>query len=93
MPASDTFVIAGGGLAGAKAAEALREQGFDGRIVLAAEEDIRPYERPPLSKELPAGQDRPRDDLRAPAGLVRRQRASSCCSARRSPGSTAGAAR
>jgi 3-phenylpropionate/trans-cinnamate dioxygenase ferredoxin reductase subunit len=50
MPASDTFIIAGGGLAGAKAAEALRGQGFDGRIVLAAEEDIRPYERPPLSK-------------------------------------------
>src|SRR5581483_6146309 len=51
MPASATFVIAGGGLAGAKAAEALREQGFGGRIVLAAEEDIRPYERPPLSKD------------------------------------------
>ena len=51
MPASDTFVIAGGGLAGAKAAEALREQGFGGRIVLAAEEHIRPYERPPLSKD------------------------------------------
>jgi 3-phenylpropionate/trans-cinnamate dioxygenase ferredoxin reductase component len=51
MPASETFVIAGGGLAGAKAAEALREQGFDGRIVLAAEEEIRPYERPPLSKD------------------------------------------
>ncbi|HET9967221.1 MAG TPA: FAD-dependent oxidoreductase [Streptosporangiaceae bacterium] len=51
MPASGTFIIAGGGLAGAKAAEALREQGFDGRIVLAAEEDIRPYERPPLSKD------------------------------------------
>lgn len=51
MPASETFVIAGGGLAGAKAAEALREQGFSGRIVLAAEEDIRPYERPPLSKD------------------------------------------
>jgi 3-phenylpropionate/trans-cinnamate dioxygenase ferredoxin reductase component len=50
MPASETFVIAGGGLAGAKAAEALRGQGFGGRIVLAAEEDIRPYERPPLSK-------------------------------------------
>jgi 3-phenylpropionate/trans-cinnamate dioxygenase ferredoxin reductase component len=60
MPASDTFVIAGGGLAGAKAAEALREQGFDGRLVLATEEDIRPYERPPLSKEYlqgKAGQD------------------------------------
>ncbi len=51
MPASDMFVIVGGGLAGAKAAEALREQGFDGRIVLAAEEKIRPYERPPLSKQ------------------------------------------
>ncbi|MHB1597195.1 MAG: NAD(P)/FAD-dependent oxidoreductase [Streptosporangiaceae bacterium] len=51
MPASDTFIIVGGGLAGAKAAEALREQGFGGRIVLACEEDIRPYERPPLSKE------------------------------------------
>jgi transketolase C-terminal domain/subunit/NADH dehydrogenase FAD-containing subunit len=51
MPASDTFVIVGGGLAGAKAAEALRAQGFDDRIVLAAEEDTRPYERPPLSKE------------------------------------------
>jgi 3-phenylpropionate/trans-cinnamate dioxygenase ferredoxin reductase component len=51
MPASEPFVIAGGGLAGAKAAEALREQGFSGRIVLAAEEDIRPYERPPLSKD------------------------------------------
>jgi hypothetical protein len=50
MPVSDTFVIAGGGLAGAKAAEALRGQGFGGQIVLAAEEDIRPYERPPLSK-------------------------------------------
>ena len=46
MPVSDTFVIAGGGLAGAKDAEALRGQGFGGRIVLAAEEDIRPYERP-----------------------------------------------
>ena len=51
MPASETFVIAGGGLAGAKTAEALREQGFGGRIVLAAEEGIRPYERPPLSKD------------------------------------------
>jgi 3-phenylpropionate/trans-cinnamate dioxygenase ferredoxin reductase subunit len=51
MPATETFVIAGGGLAGAKAAQALREQGFSGRIVLAAEEDIRPYERPPLSKD------------------------------------------
>jgi 3-phenylpropionate/trans-cinnamate dioxygenase ferredoxin reductase subunit len=51
MPAPSAFVIAGGGLAGAKAAEALREQGFGGRIVLVGEEGIRPYERPPLSKD------------------------------------------
>ncbi|HUY52067.1 MAG TPA: FAD-dependent oxidoreductase [Streptosporangiaceae bacterium] len=51
MPAEPTFVISGGGLAGAKAAEALREQGFAGRIVLIGEEDLPPYERPPLSKD------------------------------------------
>jgi 3-phenylpropionate/trans-cinnamate dioxygenase ferredoxin reductase subunit len=48
---SDTFVIVGGGLAGAKAAETLRAEGFDGRIVLIGDETERPYERPPLSKE------------------------------------------
>jgi 3-phenylpropionate/trans-cinnamate dioxygenase ferredoxin reductase subunit len=46
-----TFVIAGASLAGAKAAEQLRERGFDGRIVLVGAEADRPYERPPLSKE------------------------------------------
>ncbi|MBP2331077.1 3-phenylpropionate/trans-cinnamate dioxygenase ferredoxin reductase subunit [Kibdelosporangium banguiense] len=50
-----TFVIAGGGLAGAKGAEALRDQGFDGDIVLVADESHRPYERPPLSKDFLAG--------------------------------------
>ncbi|WP_433499546.1 NAD(P)/FAD-dependent oxidoreductase [Sphaerimonospora sp. CA-214678] len=48
--AQPTFVIVGASLAGAKAAEALREQGFDGRIVLIGDERERPYERPPLSK-------------------------------------------
>jgi 3-phenylpropionate/trans-cinnamate dioxygenase ferredoxin reductase subunit len=50
-----TFVIVGGGLAGAKAAEALRDQGFVGDIVLVADESDRPYERPPLSKDYLAG--------------------------------------
>ncbi|MEU6427331.1 FAD-dependent oxidoreductase [Microbispora sp. NPDC046973] len=49
------FVIVGAGLAGAKAAEALREQGFDGRITLIGAEPHRPYERPPLSKGYLAG--------------------------------------
>jgi 3-phenylpropionate/trans-cinnamate dioxygenase ferredoxin reductase subunit len=50
-----TFVIVGAGLAGAKAAETLREEGFTGRIVLLGSEPERPYERPPLSKGLLLG--------------------------------------
>ncbi|MDL4818016.1 NAD(P)/FAD-dependent oxidoreductase [Actinomadura opuntiae] len=49
MP-EETFVIVGAGLAGAKAAETLREEGFAGRVLLIGEEIERPYERPPLSK-------------------------------------------
>ncbi|SFC02659.1 NAD(P)/FAD-dependent oxidoreductase [Streptomyces aidingensis] len=45
-----TFVIIGGGLAGAKAAETLRTEGFDGRVILIGDEHDHPYERPPLSK-------------------------------------------
>ncbi|GBE67159.1 reductase [Mycobacterium sp. MFM001] len=55
MASSTTFVIIGGGLAGAKAAEAMRDKDFDGHIVLVAEEEHLPYERPPLSKEFLAG--------------------------------------
>jgi 3-phenylpropionate/trans-cinnamate dioxygenase ferredoxin reductase component len=47
-----TMVIAGAGLAGAKAAETLRAEGYSGRVVLMGEENERPYERPPLSKGL-----------------------------------------
>ena len=52
----ETFVIVGAGLAGAKAAETLREEGFDGRLVLVGDEPERPYERPPLSKEYLRGE-------------------------------------
>jgi len=45
------YVIAGAGLAGAKAAETLRSEGFDGPVVLIGDENERPYERPPLSKD------------------------------------------
>jgi len=45
-----TFVIVGAGLAGGRAAEALRDFGFDGRVVLIGSEGERPYLRPPLSK-------------------------------------------
>ncbi len=52
-----TFVIAGASLAGAKAAETLRDEGFDGEIVLLGTELELPYERPPLSKGYLLGQD------------------------------------
>ncbi|KHO20641.1 FAD-dependent oxidoreductase [Mycolicibacterium setense] len=55
MTTSSTFAIVGGGLAGAKAAEALRDNDFDGHVVLFAAEDHLPYERPPLSKDYLAG--------------------------------------
>jgi 3-phenylpropionate/trans-cinnamate dioxygenase ferredoxin reductase component len=51
-----TFVIVGAGLAGAKAAETLRAEGFDGRLILIGDESERPYERPPLSKEYLRGE-------------------------------------
>ncbi|MGY1804535.1 NAD(P)/FAD-dependent oxidoreductase [Blastococcus sp. SYSU D00922] len=51
MTAAEPYVIVGGGLAGAKAAETLRAEGFDGPVVLVAGEPEVPYERPPLSKD------------------------------------------
>jgi NADPH-dependent 2,4-dienoyl-CoA reductase/sulfur reductase-like enzyme len=50
VDADQTFVIVGGGLAGAKAAEALRAEGFTGRVILICDERDHPYERPALSK-------------------------------------------
>ena len=51
-----THVIVGAGLAGAKAAETLRTEGFEGRVQLVGSEAEPPYERPPLSKELLRGE-------------------------------------
>ncbi|MCB8996695.1 MAG: FAD-dependent oxidoreductase [Actinobacteria bacterium] len=51
----ERFVIIGAGLAGAKTAEHLRAQGFDGAITLIGEEPLHPYERPPLSKGILKG--------------------------------------
>jgi 3-phenylpropionate/trans-cinnamate dioxygenase ferredoxin reductase subunit len=56
VPSKETFVIVGASLAGAKAAETLRVEGFDGRVLLVGEEPQTPYERPPLSKEYLRGE-------------------------------------
>src|SRR4051812_26570471 len=63
MPDSQTHVIVGAALAGAKTAEALREEGFEGRIVLVGQEPELPYERPPLSKDYLRGES-PREKAR-----------------------------
>jgi 3-phenylpropionate/trans-cinnamate dioxygenase ferredoxin reductase subunit len=53
--AESRHVIVGAGVAGARAAEALRAAGAQGPVVLVGEEPEAPYERPPLSKDLLAG--------------------------------------
>ena len=55
MDGNRTYVIVGAGHAGGRAAQAMRQFGFEGRIVLVGEEPHVPYERPPLSKELIVG--------------------------------------
>ncbi|MFC0848491.1 NAD(P)/FAD-dependent oxidoreductase [Streptomyces noboritoensis] len=57
VDADRTFVIVGGGLAGAKAAETLRAEGFNGRVILIGDEREHPYERPPLSKGFLSGKE------------------------------------
>ncbi len=53
--ARQSIHIVGASLAGIRAAEALRRREFDGRIVLLGDEPHRPYDRPPLSKQVLAG--------------------------------------
>lgn len=53
---SETFVVIGAGHAGGQAVATLRSKGFEGNIVLFGDESYVPYERPPLSKGLLAGE-------------------------------------
>jgi 3-phenylpropionate/trans-cinnamate dioxygenase ferredoxin reductase subunit len=62
LMAGQVFVIVGASLAGAKAAQGLRDAGFDGRVVLIGEEPSLPYERPELSKGYLLG-SKSREDL------------------------------
>jgi 3-phenylpropionate/trans-cinnamate dioxygenase ferredoxin reductase component len=59
----ETIAVVGGSLAGIRCAEALRRRGFSGRLVFVSAERERPYDRPPLSKELLRG-DREPDQIR-----------------------------
>jgi 3-phenylpropionate/trans-cinnamate dioxygenase ferredoxin reductase subunit len=55
----ETIVVVGASLAGLRGAEALRRLGFEGRLVLVGDEPHRPYDRPPLSKEVLRGEREP----------------------------------
>ena len=77
MATDQRFVIVGAGLAGAKAAETLREEGFDGRLILIGDEPERPYERPPLSKDYLRGETAEKPYVHAAGALRRATRSSS----------------
>jgi 3-phenylpropionate/trans-cinnamate dioxygenase ferredoxin reductase component len=66
-----TLAIVGASLAGSKAAEATREGGYDGRIVLIGDEPTAPYERPPLSKAVLRGEAEPDSTRVHPDGFYR----------------------
>ena len=68
------IVIVGASLAGGTAAVTLREEGFDGDIILIGAETQLPYNRPPLSKGYLRGQDRFEDQLVKPASYYAEQR-------------------
>ncbi len=61
------IVVVGASLAGLRAAEELREQGFAGTITMVGDEPHRPYDRPPLSKQVLAGVRTPEDVMLGPA--------------------------
>src|SRR5215510_6860131 len=54
-----SIVIVGASLAGLRTAEALRKRGYAGRLWLVGDEAHRPYDRPPLSKQLLTGEWEP----------------------------------
>jgi 3-phenylpropionate/trans-cinnamate dioxygenase ferredoxin reductase subunit len=50
------YVIVGASLAGLTAAETLRDEGYDGEVIVIGDEKFRPYDRPPLSKQVLRGE-------------------------------------
>src|SRR5713101_6817573 len=69
----ERIVIIGASLAGASAAAALREGGFDGELQLIGAESQPPYNRPPLSKGYLRGEERFEDQLVKPSGYYAEQ--------------------
>jgi 3-phenylpropionate/trans-cinnamate dioxygenase ferredoxin reductase subunit len=70
MNSEQTYVIIGAGQAGGWAAKTLRDQGFEGRVVIYGDENFAPHERPPLSKEVLLGQAEKDSCLLWPPGTL-----------------------
>ncbi|WJJ14362.1 FAD-dependent oxidoreductase (plasmid) [Prescottella equi] len=66
---TETYAVVGASLAGARAVETLRKDGFAGRVVLIGAEHHLPYDRPPLSKEVMLGRRSPGELLIHPANF------------------------
>ena len=64
------YIIVGGGLAGASAVEGIRERDTRGTILLVGADPQRPYNRPPLTKGLWTGKEKPDAIFRARAGFL-----------------------
>lgn len=73
VPSRDGVLIAGGGLAGQRCAEALRRLGYDGTIRIVGDEPVAPYDRPPLLKGLLAGEIDERSLASRPLGWYHEQ--------------------
>ncbi len=91
MSEQTSYVVVGGGLAGAKAAEAIRDADPDGTITLVGAEQRRPYERPDLSKAVIGGKKSPDDLFVHEEGWYAEQLRRPACSACERPGWTASA--
>jgi 3-phenylpropionate/trans-cinnamate dioxygenase ferredoxin reductase component len=72
-PKRQRVVIVGASLAGATAAVTLRDEGFDGDVVLIGAEPAFPYERPPLSKSFLRGESRLEDAMVRPESFYAEQ--------------------
>jgi hypothetical protein len=66
---SYTYVIVGGGLAGASAVQGIRERDENGSVLLIGSEEHLPYDRPPLSKKLWFGKKKSGGDFRSRRGV------------------------
>lgn len=73
MTSSDTIAIIGAGQAGGWTAKTLRDQGFEGRVVVFGDEPYAPYERPPLSKDVLLGDAEKESCLLWPEGTLEGQ--------------------